>query len=204
MRIEIKTFILVIFIYLNSGASYCYGEAPEIFDINQAFDYCNEKGLNPIEGVWVYPEDKVTVLISEDEENTFSQLPKYYITVVRSEDCNLKPGDVLGTLTALAKPGAYKIELYSEKKNSLLMKPVSCLATLSNDEETLLIKSDKSKLKFRFNLNFNRLLTGFWKIVSTGITPDLNSQKTELPVGMVKIYPSYDGNGSSKRSPRYL
>ena len=78
------------------------------------------------------------------------------------------------------------------------------MATLSKDGDAFLFKRQKSPVKVRMNVNFSRLLPGFWKMLSTGISTNGSNASTEAPAGMVKVYPSYDGNGSSKRKIRYL
>lgn len=174
------------------------------YDMGQAIEICSDLPLESIEGIWNYPEDKVIVLILSDKDNSkYQGSLTYSISVVKTEDTRLKPGEIIGTLTSTAETGVYKIELATERKNNFLIKPKSCLATLSKEGDSFKIKKQKIGLKGRFNLNLNRLLPGFWKIVSTGFSSVAGSSE-EPPIGMVKIYPSYDGNGSSKREIRYL
>ena len=176
----------------------------QIKDVDAAKEYCSEQPLEPMEGVWLYPDDNVVVMIMrETAGQTSHSFPVYNLWVVESSDTRIRPGDKLGTLTATAQENTFNIDLATESKNGLLLKPKSCLASLSKEGDSLLIKKQKSGIKGRFNLNFNRLLPGFWKIVSSGITTG-NGTSVQTPVGMVKIYPSYDGNGSSRRKVRYL
>lgn len=180
-----------------------YPESPETaYDLDKAKEICDRLPLEDIEGIWLYPDDKVTVMIMNDSEGLGNSLPSYSISVVETSDVRLKRGEVIGRLKATAEDRVFQIELSTEKKNDLLLKPKSCLATLSKDGDTFIIKKQKSPFKGRLNFNFNRLLPGFWKIVSAGLSQNGNS--LQPPVGMVKIYPSYDGNGSSRRKVRYL
>lgn len=174
------------------------------YDIDMAKEICSELPLESIEGIWLYPEDKVTVLILQNPGSDVNGSPYYDISVVSTSDANLNPGDLIGNLQATADMNVYRFELFTEKKNDYLLKPKSCLATLSKDGETFLIKKQKSPFKGRLNLNFNRLLPGFWKIISTGLSTSGNNMAIEPPVGMIKVFPSYDGNGSSRRKIRYL
>lgn len=179
-------------------------EPVKAYDLQMAKEICDELPLENIEGVWLYPDDKVTVtILREETELTYNEFPSYSISVIDTSDARLHPGEEIGRLYATAEADVYRIELSTEKKNELLLKPKSVLATLSKDGETLLIKQQKSPLKGRVHLNINRLLPGFWKIVSIGVSSNANSS-VKAPLGMVKIYPSYDGNGSSKRKIRYL
>lgn len=175
------------------------------YDMDMAEEICASLPLADIEGVWLYPDDKVSVLILEDEDSSASNnFPVYLISVVETEDARLHPGDVIGRLFASVKDKEFRIELSTEKKNDLLLKPKSCIATLSNDGDSFVIKKQKSPFKGRLNLNLSRLLPGFWKIVSTGVSMNQDNSSDQPKVGMVKIFPSYDGNGSSKRKIRYL
>lgn len=202
---DIKSAILLFATFATMADSQISAKGPRIaYDMGQAEEICADLPLESIEGIWNYPEDKVTVLILADKDNSIYQgNSTYSISVVKTEDTRLKPGEVIGTLTSTAESGVFKIELATERKNDFLVKPKSCLATLSSDGDSFKIKKQKTGLKGRFNLNFNRLLPGFWKIVSTGIST-VAGTSVEAPVGMIKVYPSYDGNGSSKRKVRYL
>ena len=180
-----------------------HAKPPVAYDIERAKEICSEYPLDNLEGVWLYPDDRVTVLILQNNKEKASGMPQYDIQVIDGEDCRIKPGDCIGTLTATPSANVYKIELFTEEKNHLLCKPESCLATLSKEGESLIIKKEKNPFRLRLNFNFNRLLSGFWKIVSIGINKN-NNTSLDPPVGMIKIYPSFDGNGSSKKGPRYL
>lgn len=197
--------IPVIIFCLLLGITYVHaGSIPVAYDREMAEDICNELPLDNIEGIWLYPEDQVEVLIlSTGDEKASGSLPEYIISVVKTSDARLHPGDVIGKLQATAQENVYKIELATERNNELLLKPKSVLATFSKDGDSFIIKKQNSPFKGRLNLNLSRLLPGFWKIVSLGVSQSRNSSVQPLE-GMVKVYPSYDGNGSSKRKIRYL
>lgn len=178
---------------------------PLAYDFDEACDICASRPLEEAEGIWIYPEDNVTVMILKNSEGfNPSTFPTYQISVVQGSDCRLEPGDILGSLTATSDENIYKIELFTEKKKEILLQPVSCLAKLSKDGDVFTITKSPSKLKLRLNLNLTRLLPSFWKIVSSGVNTNPNNTKATPPIGMVKIFPSYDGNGSSRRKIRYL
>lgn len=175
------------------------------YDISMAKEICDDLPLESVEGIWIYPEDNVTVMILQDNSiNKNTSFPEYVISVVETTDARLHPGNIIGRIRASADSKTFNIELATEKKNNLLLKPKTCIATLGNDGDTFIFKKGKTGLKGRLSLNFNRLLPGFWKVVSSGISTAFGDQSLEAPVGMIKIYPSYDGNGSSRRKPRYL
>lgn len=174
------------------------------YDIEAAESICNELPLENIEGVWLYPEDHVIVMILREDEGPSIQFPSYAITVVETSDARLRPGDRIGTLSATAKENEYKISLNTERKKDFLLKPKSCLGKLSSNSDSFIIHKQKSLFKGTLNFNFNRLLPGFWKLVSGGISTNGSNDNATPAVGMIKLYPSYDGNGSSRRKVRYL
>ena len=181
------------------------GATEPAYDIDMAKEICDRLPLENVEGVWLYPDDRVTVLILKKEDgNDLNSFSSYEISVVETSDARLHPGDVIGMLQATAQDKVYKIELRTERKNDLLLKPKSCLATLNNESDSFLIKRQKEPFKGRLNLNLSRLLPGFWKMVSLGISQNNGNASVQVPVGMIKVYPSYDGNSSSRRKIRYL
>jgi len=177
-------------------------QLPIAYDIEMARHICDSTALEDPEGVWIYPDDNVTVLVLKMPSISPTALPSYNISVVESSDCNLKPGDNLGKLHATPDSGKFRLEIFTENKNGILSRPSICLANLSNDRETMFIKKEKTGFRFRFSINPSTLLPKMWRIIRIGYSK--SESKTEPPVGMVKIHPSYDGNGSSRRSPRYL
>lgn len=174
------------------------------YDMEMAEEICKGLPLEAVEGVWLYPEDKVSVLILSDNSEDKNSLPVYTISVVDTSDVNLHPGEEIGKLKATVEENVFEIELATERKGLKLLKPKSVLATLSKDGDKFIIKKEKSPFRGRLNLNFSRLLPGFWKILSIGVSQNNRGGNPEAAVGMVKIYPSYDGNGSSKGKVRYL
>lgn len=197
-----RVLLLLMIVTVSNKA---FGEMPEIaYDIDMAIDICNESPLDKVEGIWLYPDDKVKVMIMNDNPNAKTEFPSYSIRVVETTDARLHPGEEIGKLYGTSDEKVFKIELATESKNDILLKPKSCLANLSTEGDVFTIKKQKLPFKARLNLNFNRLLPGFWKIVSTGISGNASGSSLQAPVGMIKIYPSYDGNGSSRRKIRYL
>ena len=179
-------------------------ETPVAYDIDMAQEICDRLPLEEVEGIWLYPDDNVTVLLLNDNHDSHTQLPTYTLKVVETSDARLHPGETIGTLKATSQANIYAIELATERRNGLLLKPVTCMGTLSKEGDSFSFKKQKTPLRGRLNLNFSRLLPGFWKMISTGISSSGTGNSVQLPVGMVKVYPGYDGNGSSRRKIRYL
>lgn len=174
------------------------------YDLDKAKEICDESPLDMVEGVWLYPEDKVSVMILADKDTQASSFGSYTISVVETEDARLHPGDIIGKIYTTPKKKEFKIELFTEKKNDLLLKPTSCIASLNKEGDSFILKKQKAPFKGRVNINFSRLLPGFWKILSLGISQNGSPSYATSAVGMLKIYPSYDGNGSSRTKIRYL
>lgn len=201
---ELYKYLWIFLLGLGGSFNLWAQDSPRAYDREMAEEICRELPLEIVEGVWLYPDDEVTVMILNDNKDSVTSFEEYTISVVETSDARLKPGEKIGKLKATPTAGTFEIELFTEKNNDLLLKPKTCLATLSKDGDSFLFKKQKSPLKMRLNLNLNRLLPGFWKIVSLGVSGNRNNESVTPPVGMVKIYPSYDGNGSSRKKVRYL
>lgn len=178
-------------------------ESP-VRDMGRAREICDSLDLRAPEGIWVYPDDNVTVLVARETTVSPTSLPSYSISVVETTDCTLRPGDTIGELISSPDPKKFTMRLFSERKKGVFSKPRECQVTLGNEGETLILgRESKKGLRFRFSINPNTLLPKMWRILRFGVSTN-QSKGEEAPVGMVRIYPSYDGNGSSRRAPRYL
>lgn len=166
------------------------------YDIDMAEEICAARALDPLEGVWIYPDDNVTVMILRSDDSAPGAFREYDITVVASTDCLLSPGERIGSLSAGADPKQYRLTLYTGRGAEGLTGPRECLATLDKGNDALFVKG--RKLKWR--LNPFTLLPRFWRIARVSVDNPLD----KMQPGMLRIFPSYDGNGSSRREPRYL
>lgn len=187
--IRILSVAICVIILQIAGSSYLWGINPPA-DIIEAKEFCDNADLRPIEGLWIYPEDETTVMIYRADTPG-----KYEIWIVESPDCSLTPGMKIGELQTTPDPDKYSINLFTQIKKGILKAPCSATATYSETKESLTFK----KPSFRIRLNPSRLLPYFWRMVSVSF-----GNKEAAPEGMIKIYPSYDHNGSSRRYPRYL
>lgn len=175
----------------------------DVYDIDTAMTLCDSLPLQQPEGVWIYPEDGVTVLITRVKQLSASHLPTFEIRVVETSDVRMHPGDIIGTLSATPERNKYEAQFYTERKNDLLLKPKTVIAQINDDGETMILKQNKPKFNFRFTFNPSILLPKMWRVIRMNTSSGNNTSLTPA-IGMVKIYPSYDGNGSSRRQPRYL
>lgn len=185
-------FLLTLLI-ASISSSFCILHATKLpCDLFAAEALCDSLPLSGPEGVWSFPHDNVIVLILHDDLN-----PQIYnISVVQADNCTLFPGDVIGQLKTSPSPQKFTLSLFTKRKRGQLSVPIDCAATLNEESESMII--DRRKISVKFNpLGF---LPTFWRSIRINV----NDPVKKIPDGMIRIYPSYDGNGSSRRKPRYL
>lgn len=176
-----------------------------VYDIGKARELCDSLPLDNIEGIWICPDDNVTVLMLRKKHTPPASLPEYEMTVVESTEANASPGDIIGNLKATSDMKKYDVELFTKKKKGILTNPKKCVATLSSDGEFMrMARSSSSGIRLRFNLNPSYLLPRLWRSIFRISTSGSSEGPSKYEGGMLKIYPSYDGNGSDRRKPRYL
>lgn len=160
-------------------------------DLIEAMTICDKADLRPVEGIWTYPEDDVTVLIFRNDDRK----GLYDIFIVEAADCSLRGGMKLGELHSSADPDKFSMRLFTQIKRGILSIPMEATATFSENKESLTVKRSTPRIR----INPVRLLPSFWRIATISI-----KSKESAPEGLIKIYPSYDGNNSTRRGPRYL
>jgi ribosomal protein S16 len=170
--------------------------ADDICTFDDAKRYCDTMPLDNIEGIWEYPEDHVCILIMRNQTYGSGESYPYKLIVVDSYDAMTAPGEEIGTLEPTPTPTKYKMVLYTQRKKDKLSTPKSCSAELAHNNYALIVKSDRRWI----DINPFAILPKFWRIAR--LKSDKPTEK--LPKGLIKIYPSYDGNGSSYFKPRYL
>lgn len=193
LRIYLRNLILAGAI-TTATAGHC--ASPVISDMASAREYCDGKPLRPVEGIWSFPQDHISVLIASDDNHRSTAADSYTLYVVESEDCRLRPGDVAGKMEATPDPQKFKLSLYTRRTGKILGMPIDCVATMREEGESLIVKAPDIKIK----INPMVLFSKFWRLVRIRIDNPVES----LPAGMLRIYPGYDGNGSLRRIPRYL
>lgn len=160
-------------------------------------EYCDTTALDAIEGVWSYPDDGMLMLITKvaDAADIDSSV-HYRIVVIESADQSLRPGQVIGYLAMTPEVGQFRLWMYTDISRRIPVRPEECHATLSDDRCGLAIVAKQYKLK----INPFGLLPSFWRMARIQtVDPAAKTSK-----GFLKVYPSYDGNGSQRRTPRYL
>jgi len=154
----------------------------------------DESDLQPLEGIWYYPNEEMTLGI---ERYQSVHNIGYRIILLGSPDINLMPGTVIGYIAESAVDNKYRLWLYSQRDKVTLVKPLECVATLNSKATTLTFDPPHWKVKVR--VNFARFLPTLFRGVS--IVPDKVEEK--LPIGFRKIYPE-GGDGNPFNKIRYL
>ena len=163
-------------------------------DIDSMRVRLDETDMQPLEGIWYYPNEEMTLGIERyrGEHNI-----GYRIILLDSPDINVTPGTVIGYIAASAVDNKYQLWLYSQRDKVTLLKPLECVATLNARATTLTFDPPHWKVKVRVNIA--RFLPSLFNGVS--IVPEKVSES--LPVGFRKIYPE-GGDGNPFNRIRYL
>lgn len=159
-------------------------------------ELCSELPLNSLEGVWEYPADEISVLILRDKWKKGT----YNVYVLDAVDCRLTPGMKIGQATESADPRQFKLSLCSKIKRGFPGSAVNCLAKIDKEGTALIISAPSIKLSFSPSL----MLPSLWNRLRLSLRLRVKNPVENLPEGWRKLYPSYDGNGSSPSNPRYL
>ena len=166
-------------------------------DISEAKELCDELPLQPVEGLWDFPEENMTVMVMRGEDASGNtSAARYAVTVVETPDVRLVPGDTIGWMEASVDPKIFRMTLYTRKNLYTLMQPANILARLADDGRALQLKAEKWGLK----LSRISFLTSFWRSIKLQHDNPLK----QLPVGMRRVYPLPEQLPSDSREIRYL
>lgn len=165
-------------------------------DVCSAAELCANLPISSIEGIWEYPADEITLLILQD----LWKKGIYNVYIIDAVDCRLEPGIKIGEATESPDPTQFRLSLCSSIKRGLPGMPKDCLAKLNKNGESLLISAPKIKVVLSPSIMLPRL----WNAIRLSLRMKVENPIERLPEGWRKIYPSYDGNGSSSSKPRYL
>ena len=155
-----------------------------------------ESDLQPLEGIWYYPAEDMTLTIERWQPEPSHKIG-YRLLLIASDDLELIPGTVIGYIEESAVDNKFHLWLYSERNKVTLCGPLECVATLNKEGTSLTFDPPHWEVKVR--VNFARFLPTLFKGVS--VIPDV--EKERLPIGFKKIFPA-DGNGNKFNWVRYL
>lgn len=157
----------------------------------------SQMDLQPLEGIWYYPAEDMTVAIERMPSNG-RQYPPYHIVLLSSSDINVLPGTEIGYIETGAAKNEYTLHLFTERDdNGILHHPVACYATMNADASSITFERPKWEVKVR--VNFARFLPSIFKGVS--VIPEKHEKK--VAEGFRKVFPA-NGNGDAFNKVRYL
>lgn len=160
----------------------------------------SQMDLQPIEGIWYYPAEDLTVAIVRMPSDRFfsPQHPPYQIVLLSSPDINVLPGTEIGFIVAGALDEEFDLYMFTEcDDEGNVSKPKMCYAKMTKDASTITFVRPKKGVDVR--INFARFLPSIFKGVS--IVPKKKEKK--VAEGFRKVYPA-DGNGNPFDKVRYL
>ncbi len=165
-------------------------------DIDSMRVRLDEIDMQPLEGIWYYPAEDMTLTIERWQPEPSHKIG-YRLLLIASDDLELIPGTVIGYIEESAVDNKFHLWLYSERNKVTLCGPLECVATLNKEGTSLTFDPPHWEVKVR--VNFARFLPTLFKGVS--VIPDV--EKERLPIGFKKIFPA-DGNGNKFNRVRYL
>lgn len=139
--------------------------------------------LQPIEGIWLYKAEKMTLGIERCDE---VDMADYRIILLHSDDLELLPGMVIGYLASSVDETKFRLWLYTERNRLTLHGPMEAVATFNRTKGTIIFTPPHWKVKVR--ANFVRFLPSLFRAV--GVSPE--KHEDHLPVGFNKIFPVGD------------
>lgn len=191
----------IIFTMLLTGILTATGAVPERSEFFPALDEDSMRvrlsgyDLQPMEGIWYYPNEDMTLGIERVETGTHNE--QYRIILLASKDVQLLPGTVIGYLQASAVNSKWQLWLYSERDRLTLCSPMSTVATINAAATE--ITFDRPHWRVKVRVNFARFLPSIFRAVS--ITPE--KVEESLPIGFRKVFPD-GGDGNRFTRIRYL
>lgn len=165
------------------------------YDEDEVMKRCDETDLQPIEGIWYYPDEKMTIVIERCNDALVGALADYRLVLVSAADMSLLPGTIIGYCTQSAERSKYRLWLYSEQCDDVLENPQKCVASFNEARGEILV--ERSELKIKVRVNFSRFLPQLLKGIS--IVP--TKSEVKVPEGFRKIYPEPE---IAEKGVRYL
>lgn len=191
---------LLAFIFLFVAVNVLGIEVPEQsvvlpgIDEESFFQRLQATDMQPLEGVWYYPNEEMTIGIErwKGQHNI-----EYRLILLASNDLELLPGTVMGYMAESAVPSKLQLWLYSQRRGLSLRDPLECVATVNATHDVITFDPPKWKVKVR--VNFSRFLPSIFR----GITVQPEHKQETLPIGFKKLLPAEPGQNRNNKV-RYL
>lgn len=154
-----------------------------------------QRALHRIEGIWAFPSDGASVVIERyaDSATLGDEAVRYRMLILRSPCRSLRPGTVMGYLSATSRPGVYAAQIYTSGNGG---------ATLSRPKDFTLTLIDDAHLSFR--QHSRKVRVNLWRLIPYMSRIGLRIGDSDAPAdldGCTRIYPR-PLNGPAE--PRYL
>ena len=152
--------------------------------------------LHRIEGIWSFPSDGGCIAIERHTDNTMrggDDAVRYRMVVMRSPCRSLRPGTLMGYVSATARPGIYAAEIYTSGNGG----PV-----LRNPQRFTLTLVADAHLTFR--QHSRRLKINLWRLIPYMSRISVRLTDSDAPKdidGCTRVFPR---PLSGPVEPRYL
>ena len=152
--------------------------------------------LHKIEGIWTFPSDGGSIAIERHTDNTLrgeDDAIRYRMVVMRSPCRSLRPGTLMGCISATARPGIYAAEIYTSGNGG---------ATLRNPKRFTLTLIDDAHLTFR--QHSRRIKVNLWRLIPYMSRISVRLTDSDAPKdidGCIRMFPR---PLSGPVEPRYL
>lgn len=187
--------IYLILLLISALTTVCSGR-PLPASREEAERIIEENSADPAEGIWRDPASETLFYIAADP----LKQGHYTVSVLETYDCRLMPGTQVGLLTPTADNRKFRLSLCSKIRKGVPGDPRDCAATLNTEADVLLIDAPTLKLAVSPSVILPRL----WNTLRVPLRLRVDNPADNLPAGWVKVFPSYDGNGSRRAFPRVL
>ncbi len=152
----------------------------ENFSLPRLMSQLDSLPLHHIEGIWQFPATGVEVaVLRHDTGMPVSSDRVYDMMVVASPNRAIRPGTIMGVVSASARRGEYDAKIYTKNIGSMLTAPKRFTLSLSDEDSSLEIKPVKGRLIY----NLWRLLPYLWRYA---VYPSREPSRVD---GCIRIYP---------------
>lgn len=167
------------------------------YSVDEQIAHMQHQALQPIEGIWEYKNEQMTVAVERFSSPRFSKHISYRIVMLESEDMELLPGTIVGYIAESADNSKFELWLYSEQDGQKLSSPQHCVATLNGQKLTF---KQMRAMKVKVRVSLSRFLPSLFKGIY--LTPEMKEEP--LPVGFSKRFPIEGVDNYMTDKVRYL
>ncbi|MDE7410994.1 MAG: hypothetical protein K2M94_03045 [Paramuribaculum sp.] len=162
--------------------------SPEIipdYNISTAQNYISQQPIHHIEGIWRFTDTGVTMAIerhSPDNRPIADNISGYRMVIIHSPNRSLKPGTVIGYISATAKPTEYEAKMYSRQNGIKLDNAKKYTLTLNDAESSIIFNKHRTAI----SINIWRALPYMFRGLIRKNEPE------KISHGCIRIFPEPD------------